>query len=186
MSREDISMNLPETANAKAVIVVKSSAFANMQMIPDKYTSYYDSISPELSWSGVPADAKSIVVMLEDPDANLKPTTHWLAANLAPTVTGLPENVMKTEMANGAMQGANIKGKIGYYGPHPPAADKPHNYHFQIFALDKMLDLPSGFNRQALLDAMKGHVVAKGELVGMYQRKPDKREKDEVIPPKGK
>ena len=74
------------------------------------------------------------------------------------------------------MQGANQNGKIGYYGPMPPT-DKPHGYHFQIFALDKHLDLPGGFNRQALLDAIKGHVIAKGKFVGIYQRKPDVRNK---------
>lgn len=177
MSREDISLNLAETANAPKTIQVKSSAFSNMGMLADKYSAYFEDVSPEISWSGVPQNAKSLVLMMEDPDASLKPVTHWIAANIAPQVTGLPENVMKTEMANGIMQGANHTGKIGYYGPMPPPADKPHGYHFQIFALDKMLDLPSGFNRQALLDAMKGHVIAKGEIVGMYQRKPDVREK---------
>ncbi len=115
--------------------------------------------------------------MMEDPDANLKPITHWIMANIAPNQASLPENVMKMEMANGAMQGANITGKSGYYGPKPPPADKPHAYHFQVFALDTKLNLPSGFNRQALLDAMKNHVIAKGEVVGMYQRKPDVRDK---------
>lgn len=177
MSREDISMKLAETANAPATIQVKSSAFTNMRMLADKYSAYFQDVSPEISWTGVPQNAKSLVLMMEDPDANLKPVTHWIAANIAPTVTGLPENVAKTEMANGMMQGANQKGKIGYYGPMPPPADKPHGYHFQIFALDTKLNLPSGYNRQALLDAMKGHVIAKGELVGMYQRKPDVREK---------
>lgn len=177
MSREDISMKLAETANAPATIQVKSAAFTNMGMLADKYSAYFQDVSPEISWTGVPQNAKSLVLMMEDPDASLKPVTHWLAANLAPTVTGLPENVAKTEMTNGMMQGANQKGKIGYYGPMPPPADKPHGYHFQIFALDTKLNLPSGYNRQALLDAMKGHVIAKGELVGMYQRKPDVREK---------
>lgn len=177
MSREDISLNLPETASSRGTIQVKSSAFSNNGMIPDKHSAYFQDISPEISWSGVPRDAKSLVIMVEDPDASLKPVTHWIAANIAPTVTSLAENMMKTEMAGGAMQGANHNGKIGYYGPMPPPADKPHAYHFQIFALDTMLTLPSGYNRQALLDALKGHVIAKGEIVGMYQRKPDVREK---------
>ncbi len=177
MAREDISMNLPETAKAKATIQVSSPAFQNMQPLADKYSSYFDDISPAISWSNVPANAKSIVVMVEDPDASLKPVTHWLIANIAPTETGLPENVMKTEMMNSAMQGANQNGKIGYYGPMPPPADQPHKYHFQIFALDTMLKLPSGYNRQSLLDAIKNHVIAKGEIVGTYQRKPDVREK---------
>ena len=177
MSREDISMNLPETANAPKTVQVKSSAFANNEMIPDKYTDYFDKISPQISWSNVPKNAKSVVLMLEDPDASLKPVTHWIAANIPVNVTSFAENAPRTEMFNGAMQGGNTTGKIGYYGPHPPPADKPHTYHFQVFALDTMLKLPSGFNRQALLDAMKNHVVAKGETVGMYQRKPDYREK---------
>lgn len=186
MSRDNISMMLAETASAPTIINVKSPAFANMGMIPDKYSSYFQGVSPELSWTGAPQNAKSLVLMLEDPDANVKPVTHWIMANISPSVTGLPENVMKTEMANGAMQGGNVTGKIGYYGPKPPAGDKPHNYHFQIFALDTMLNLPSGFNRQALLDAMRGHVIAKGETVGMYQRRPDNRDKKDFLPPKGK
>ena len=177
MSRDDVSMNLTETANAPKTIQVKSKAFADMGMIPDKYTAYFADVSPEISWSNVPKNAKSLVVIMEDPDASLKPVTHWLMANISPNVTGFPENVVKSEKYGKAMQGGNHTGKAGYYGPMPPPADKPHKYHFQVFALDKMLDLPSGFNRQALLDAIKGHVIAKGELVGIYQRKPDYREK---------
>ncbi len=182
MSREDISLNLSETVNAPATIAVKSTSFANMQMIPDKYSDYFDKVSPNISWSNVPKNAQSLVLMMEDPDANLKPVTHWLVANIAPTLTNLPENMMKTEMVSGVMQGANQTGKIGYYGPMPPPADKPHAYHFQVFALDTKLNLPSGYNRQALLDAIKSHVIAKGETVGMYQRRPDVRDKDQVLP----
>lgn len=177
MMRDNISILLPETANAKMTINVKASAFANNAPILDKYSAYFADVSPEISWTGVPNNAKSIVVMMEDPDAALKPVTHWIVANILPNVTGLPENVMKAERYGDAVQGGNHTGKIGYYGPMPPPADKPHNYHFQVFALDTKLDLPSGFNRQALLDAMKNHVIAKGETVGTYQRKPDIRDK---------
>ena len=177
MAREDISLKLSETANAPATISVKSAAFSNMGLLADKYSAYFDDVSPEISWSNVPKNAKSLVLMVEDPDASLKPVTHWIVANISPDATGFPENVMKSEKYGDAMQGANQNGKIGYYGPMPPPADKPHGYHFQIFALDTKLNLPSGFNRQALLDAIKNHVIAKGELVGMYQRKPDVREK---------
>ena len=184
MQRDNISMMLPETANAPSTITVKSSAFNNMGMIPDKHSAYFQDVSPEISWTGVPSNAKSLVVMMEDPDAALKPVTHWILANLPPNVTGLPENVMKEAKYGDAMQGANIKGKPGYYGPQPPPGDKPHNYHFQVFALDTRLDLPDGFNRQALLDAMKGRVIAKGEIVGMYQRKPDYRDMQQALPTK--
>lgn len=186
MARDNVSMMLAETANAPATIRVSSSSFSKGQMIPDKYSAYFADASPQISWSNVPKNAQSIVVMMEDPDALLKPVTHWLAANIAPDVTSLPENLPKTETASGAMQGANQNGKIGYYGPQPPAGDKPHNYHFQVFALDTKLNLPSGYNRQALLDAMRGHVIAKGELVGTYQRRPDERDKDQILPPRGK
>lgn len=180
MSRDDVSMRLPETAAAKAVITVKSAAFAANGMLADKFSAYFDDVSPEISWSGVPVSAKSLVLMLEDPDAALKPVTHWIVANIPPSVTGFPENVLKTEKYGEALQGSNINGKSGYYGPRPPAGDQPHNYHLQIFALDKMLDLPGGFNRQALLDAMKGHVIAKGEIIARYQRKPDIRDKKDL------
>lgn len=177
MTRDDISLKLAETAGAPATIQVKSAAFTNTGMIADKHSAYFEDVSPEISWTNVPKNAKSLVLMMEDPDASLKPVTHWIVANISPDVTGFPENVPKTEKYGAGVQGANQNGKIGYYGPQPPPADKPHGYHFQIFALDTKLNLPSGFNRQALLDAIKGHVVAKGELVGMYQRKPDVREK---------
>lgn len=177
MMRDNISMMLPETSGGSASIKVESPAFANMGALADKYSAYYEGISPELKWSGVPQNAKSLVLMMEDPDAMLKPVTHWIAANISPKVTGFPENVQKTEKYGDAIQGSNQNGKPGYYGPMPPPADKPHNYHFQVFALDTMLNLPSGFNRQALLDAMRGHVIGKGEVVGTYQRKPDAREK---------
>jgi Raf kinase inhibitor-like YbhB/YbcL family protein len=177
MSRENIAMLLPETAGGAATIKVKSSAFSNMSVIKDKFSAYFDDVSPQFEWSGIPAGAKSLVLMMEDPDSALKPTTHWIVANISPDMRSLPENVAKTEMMGSAMQGTNINGKPGYFGPRPPAGDKPHGYHFQVFALDTMLNLPSGYNRQALLDAMKGHVIGKGELVGMYQRRPDVREK---------
>lgn len=170
MSRENISMMLPETSTT-AKLSVMSSSFSSNAMIPDRHSAYFDDMSPALSWSGAPAGTKSFVLMMEDPDAALKPVTHWIMANIPADMTMLPENVAKNEMFRGAMQGSNIKGKPGYYGPMPPPEDKPHGYHFQVFALDTMLNLPAGFNRQALLDAMKGHVIGKGEVVGMYQRK---------------
>ena len=177
MSREDVSITLPETATAKSRLTVASGAFKDGGAIPDPYSSYYQGVSPSLSWKNAPKETKSFVVMVEDPDAMVKPVTHWICANLPPTVTELSENQPKTDtLPEGAIQGGNNTGAIGYFGPHPPAADKPHHYHFQVFALDTMLTLPVGFNRQALLDAMKNHVLAKGETIGLYQRRPDVRD----------
>jgi Raf kinase inhibitor-like YbhB/YbcL family protein len=177
MSRDNISIMLPETSGT-AKITVTSSAFAPGAAIPDKYSAYFEGISPNLSWSGAPANTKSYVLMMEDPDAALKPVTHWIMANIPASITNLPGNVVKDDKFNNALQGSNITGKPGYYGPKPPPADKPHGYHFQVFALDTMLNLPSDYNRQALLDAIKGHVIGKGELIGTYQRRPEIKNKE--------
>jgi Raf kinase inhibitor-like YbhB/YbcL family protein len=113
---------------------------------------------------------------MEDPDATSPlPFVHWLAAG-PNKITQIPENIPPVERdpkkAPGAQQGSNSRSAIGYFGPRPPAGDPPHSYHFQVFALDTPLRLPSGFNRHALLRAMEGHVLAKGELVGQFARQP--------------
>ena len=167
---------LPEIQSAPSTITVRSTDFGQNQPIPEKHSAYGADVSPALEWSGVPEDAKSIVLMMEDPDAaSPKPFTHWLVANIPPGAKGLAAALPKSEkltQPGGATHGANNTGKLAYYGPMPPADDPLHHYHFQVFALDRTLDLPSGFNRQALLKAMKGHVLAKGELTGTYQRVP--------------
>jgi len=174
--RNVITSMLPEARGAQNVIDVRSDAFAAGQPIPESNSAYGQDLSPALSWSGVPAGAKSLVLMMEDPDASgPKPFAHWLVANIPANVTSLSASLPKTErlpQLSGAAQGANHTGKLGYYGPHPPSGEPPHHYHFQIFALDAVLQLPDGFNRHALIDAMRGHVLAKGELVGTYQRRP--------------
>lgn len=142
--------------------------------LPLKVTAYDKSLSPDLRWSGVPSGARSLVLMMEDPDSlSPKPFAHWLVANISPRATmmkaGLPDSEM---LSMGAMQGSNATSKTGYFGPKPPADGIKHRYNFQIFALDSKLDLPSGFNRQALVDAMKGHVLAKGKIIGLYERNP--------------
>ena len=171
-----ITSLLPEAQSAPAGINVRSDAFGNNQPIPDRHSSYFQDESPALSWSGVPAGAKSLVLMMEDPDAaSPKPFVHWLVANIPATQTSLPASLPKTDALaglGGAVHGSNHTGKAGYYGPHPPPEEPPHRYHFQVFALDTTLRLQPGFNRRALLDAMRGHVIARGELVGTYQRKP--------------
>lgn len=156
-----------------ATIRVSSPAIANGGMIDVKYTDYGKGISPPLKWSALPPKTRSVVLMMEDPDAIAPlPFVHWTAINLSPELRGLPENVRKAFApleGQAARQGTNSKSERGYFGPRPPAGDPPHHYHFQLFALDSKLELPDGFNRQALLKAMQGHVLAKGELVGTFQ-----------------
>ncbi|MGH9941661.1 MAG: YbhB/YbcL family Raf kinase inhibitor-like protein [Pyrinomonadaceae bacterium] len=176
-ARASVTSLMPEVQRAPASISVRSDAFGPNQPIPDRHSAYHEDRSPALSWTNVPASAKSLVLLVEDPDAGSPmPFAHWLVVNIPANAQSLAAALPKSEtlaQAGGAMQqGATHTGKLGYYGPRPPAGDPPHRYHFQVFALDRMLQLPTGFNRQALLDAMRGHVVARGELVGTYQRVP--------------
>ena len=174
MDARQIALKLPETASAQSTITVRSINFPPGSKIPFRHTAYDKNVSPELHWSGVPRGAKSLVLMMEDPiSMSPKPFIHWLMANIAPASTrisgNLPDNG-KAMRVGSAMQGTNSTGQFGYFGPKPPADGLTHEYHFQLFALDKKLNLPVGFNRQALLDAMRGHVLAKGEVVGTVKR----------------
>jgi len=145
---------------------ISSPAFPAGSMIPLRHSAYGDGLSPALSWSGVPAGAQSLALMLEDPDAvSARPFVHWLAWNIDPAGSELPEGVAST--AAGIVQGRNNRGAVGYFGPRPHGS-RPHHYHFQLFALDRRLDLAAGADREALLAAMNGHVVAKGDLVGLF------------------
>ncbi len=154
---------------------VTSPAIQPNGNIPVKYSDYGDGVSPPLAWSGAPKNAKSIVVLMEDPQAKSPlPFVHWLAV-LPANVSALPEKVDDTERpasVAGLQHGANSKSTLAYFGPRPPEGDAPHPYHFQVFALDRTLDLPSGFNRAAVLKAMRGHVLAQGELVGRFSKPP--------------
>ena len=143
--------------------------------MPDAASAWHESRSPALKIARVPASAKTLALIVDDPDAvSPNPTMHWLLANLPATTTMLPAalpNLERLATLGGAIQGAAIGSKAGYFGPKPqPGA--AHHYHFQLFALDQPLKLPLGFTRDALLAAMQGHVVARGELIGTYARIP--------------
>jgi Raf kinase inhibitor-like YbhB/YbcL family protein len=148
--------------------------------IPVLHSDYDQKVSPELRWSGVPPAAKSIALMMEDPDAqDPRPFVHWLLYNIPPSIGKLDEAVSsapRLKDLGGAFQGRTSRGSIGYFGPRPPKADPPHHYHFQVFALDEMLALDPGVGREALLEAMRGHVVAAGELVGTFKAPADAKQ----------
>jgi Raf kinase inhibitor-like YbhB/YbcL family protein len=162
-----------EIFDAPSTITVASSAIPAGGAIDSKYSDYGQGISPPLQWSSLPSGTKSLVLMMEDPDAIAPlPFVHWTMINLPPSLKALPANVPKTFAplrGQAARQGSNSKSERGYFGPRPPVGDPPHHYHFQVFALDTQLDLPDGFNRHALLQAMRGHVLAEGELIGLFQ-----------------
>jgi Raf kinase inhibitor-like YbhB/YbcL family protein len=149
---------------------VSSPAFNDGQAIPAGFTADGADKSPELRWSGAPANTQSFALICDDPDAPRGTWTHWVLFNLPADTTSLPEGVATDkELPGGARQGKNDFGKIGYGGPSPPKGP-PHRYYFKVYALDTKLDLSAGVNRKQLLDAMKGHVQAEGQLMGRYGR----------------
>jgi Raf kinase inhibitor-like YbhB/YbcL family protein len=170
-----ITSELSEAINAPNTIVVTSNTFKNGGALPLRTTAYDKNISPDLRWYGVPKGTKSLVLMMEDPDSlSPKPFAHWLVANISPKAVGMASNQPMNERLAPlvAMQGSNHTSSTGYFGPKPPADGIAHRYNFQVFALNSRLNLPSGYNRQALVDAMRGKVLAKGKIVGRYQRNP--------------
>ncbi|WP_420391363.1 YbhB/YbcL family Raf kinase inhibitor-like protein [Acuticoccus sp.] len=155
-------------------IEVTSTAFEDGAPIPDTHAAEGDNISPPLDWGAGPDGTASYVVLMEDPDvANDAPFVHWVAYNIPADVTELVEGVPGTPKVaepEGMLQGANDRGSTGYYGMRPPIGDPAHAYHIMVFALDTMLDLPHGASRQEVVDAMEGHVLSVGEVVGTYER----------------
>ncbi len=158
-------------AQVPATISVESKAFGPQESIPQRYSAYGQGVSPPLSWSNLPRTTRSLVLVVEDPDAPTDaPFVHWLMASIPPTASGVAENASaQAQSLPGPLQGENSTGSLGYFGPRPPHGDGPHHYHFQVFALDRELGLQPGFTRRQLLARMEGHVLATGELVGRYQ-----------------
>ena len=147
-------------------ITVTSPAFSNGAAIPPRYTCSGADVSPPISWSGVPNGVQSLALTVIDPDAPGKPFVHWVVFGLAASSSGLTEGEARQE---GILQGRNDFGSNGYRGPCPPAG-APHHYHFKVYALDTNLSLRSGVTEAAFEDAIKGHVMATGELVGTFKR----------------
>jgi Raf kinase inhibitor-like YbhB/YbcL family protein len=166
-----LAMAREETRTTGSITVLSPSIKAN-QPIAFKYSAYGEDQSPALRWSGLPAGATHIAILMEDPDAAAgHPFVHWVAWNIPANLGALPEGLSKElQLADpkGMRQGRTTRGSIGYYGPRPPIGDRPHDYHFQLFALSGPLDLQIGATREQLLAAMVGKVVARGELVGTY------------------
>ncbi len=151
-------------------IVVTSPAIHGS--IAKVQSEYGDGISPEIWWDRVDG-AKTYALILEDPDArSVTPFVHWVAYNIPADVTSLPEGLQNPAQPSkpGVMEGKSSEGSLGYFGPRPPVGDPPHHYHFQVFALDRELDVPPGAERDEVLQAMSGHVLAAGELVGTYEQ----------------
>lgn len=145
-----------------------SQAFSYGRPIPKKYSCQGVGISPPLSFSDVPREAKSLVLIVEDPD--VPPSVredglwiHWIVYNLSPVVSNLAAGAQIF-----AVQGLNTAGEIGYCPPCPP--DAKHRYYFYAYALDVVLSDEEGVTKEQLLEAMDGHIIATAELMGTYEK----------------
>jgi Raf kinase inhibitor-like YbhB/YbcL family protein len=163
--------------NTAMTIRVTSPAFNHGDPIPQKYATMED-LSPPIAWSNLPPDTKSVAVMVEDPDSpGVTPNVHWIIYNIPPTERGLNEGIpprQTLQSPTGARQGKNSTMSIGYTRPAPPVG-RTHHYHFQVFALAKMLEPRAGaaIGRAEFLRLITGQVLATGEIIGTYQRRSD-------------
>ena len=151
--------------NAASSISITSPFFHAGGDIPAKFTCNGTNVSPELQISSVPNEAKSLVLIVDDPDAPRGLFTHWIVWNVDSKTTRVAENSSPTA----GVQGINDFGKRNYGGPCPPSGT--HRYFFKIFALDTKLELKPGARRAELDAAMRGHTLAQGELMGRYSHK---------------
>ncbi len=153
-----------------ATIKVTSSAFDNGGNIPAEYTCEGKGVAPPISWSTVPPQTKSIAVIVSDPDAPNGTFEHFVAFNLLPERRSLPTEAVKSIAPGSALVTArNSSGTVGFAPICPPSGR--HHYRFEVLALDSMLQLPPASDAQAVRAAMQGHVIARGELVGVFGKR---------------
>jgi Raf kinase inhibitor-like YbhB/YbcL family protein len=163
-----------EVLGGPRTLSLHSPAFSPGGRIPAKHTADGDQSSPPLAWLNVPQKAQALALLVEDPDASSpQPFVHWVAYNIAAGLEGLPEGIAVGDRPSrpaGMRQGSNGRSTLGWVGCAPPAGTGSHRYHFELFALDTLLELPDGATRSDLAKAMRGHLLATGELVGTYSR----------------
>ena len=148
---------------------ITTTAFRDGGSIPKKFACDGPDVSPALSWSDPPAGTKSLAIVADDPDAPSGMWVHWVLYDLPPGTRKLPEGLAKDrELPNGALQGRNDFGKIGYNGPCPPRASE-HRYFFKLYALDSKTGLKAGATKSDLERAMKGHILAQTQVIGKYK-----------------
>jgi len=158
------------TKTGNGEMTITSPAFGDGEAIPERFSYPKDDKSPALEFGCVPAEAKELALILDDPDAD--GYVHWVVYGIPPTAEGLPEAVPTgPNVANpaGAKQGENTMASPSYMGPSPPAGET-HRYHFTLYALDTKLDLTGRVKGETLIEAMKGHVIAKAVLVGTFKQ----------------
>ena len=156
----------------KTTMQISSPAFLDSQSIPEQYSCEGAGISIPLNFSGVPTDAKSLALIMQDPDVpkNLLPSglfVHWVVFNIPTSTVAIPENTTPP-----GIQGNNGAGKPMFTPPCPP--DKEHRYFFTLYALDTMLDLKQGASKDEVEQAMQGHILEQAQLIGLYNKKPNR------------
>ena len=155
---------------ALATLELTSEAFGPQEAIPERFTCDGEEISPPLSWSAPPDATRSFVLIVDDPDAPMGTWVHWVLFNVPADARALPENVpAEDQLPDGSLHGNNSWRRSDYGGPCPPSGSS-HRYVFKLYALDTQLDLEAGATKKQVLDAIDGHVLAYGELVGTYSR----------------
>jgi Raf kinase inhibitor-like YbhB/YbcL family protein len=169
---ENIVSNNSKNMNT---LSITSPAFAHNDAIPAKYTCDGENINPELIFNGIPANAKSLALIVDDPDIpeeikssrGLSVFDHWVMFNIPPDTESIPENTTPSNTG-----GVSSRGELGYVGPCPPKDMEPltHRYFFKLYALDTMLDLPAKATKSEVEAVMNKHILAQGELVGLYTR----------------
>ena len=146
-----------------------STAFSEGQPIPARYTCTGEDISPPLAWRGAPPGTQNFALIMDDPDAPGRTWVHWVVFNLSASTTGLPAAIRADDdLPGGALHGQNSWRRSDYGGPCPPSGT--HRYFFKLYALDTTLDLARGATKEQVLDALAGHVLAEGQLMGTYKR----------------
>jgi Raf kinase inhibitor-like YbhB/YbcL family protein len=161
---------IPGGKGGTPAMEVSSDAFAKEGQIPVGYTCDGTNISPPLSWGPVPHGTASIAILVTDPDAPGGTFIHWMAYNIPPGTREIPVGGPgKDVLPAGSVQGMNDMGRPGYGGPCPPKGI-PHHYHFTVYALDSTISLTGKRDGRMLAEALAGHILAKGETVGIYRR----------------
>jgi len=153
-----------DAAWAADVFSISSPAFSPGKPIPSRYAFAQDNVSPELHIANIPKKARSLALIVDDPDAPMGLWTHWLVWNLPAVTTSLPEGA---PLPGQACEGKNSFGQVRYDGPAPPSGT--HRYFFHLYVLDTVLSLSAGADRAALEAAMKGHILARAQMFGTYQ-----------------
>ena len=169
LNANEIKTNNNRQVEPKMEIQLSSTAFKDGEIIPGKYTCDGANVSPPLSWTGVPANARTLALVCDDPDAPGETWVHWVAYDLPVSTSSLPEGISKdANVAAGGKRGTNDSEELGYDGPCPPSGT--HRYYFKIYALDGSTSLNPGATKDQLLKAMEDHILAQGQLMGRYKR----------------